>query len=121
MTPDEVDAAIHEMMKYEDWDNNAYLIMQLYRNDKKQMLVSLTAHKIKLEKEKMSRVKTRLLDLAKKQNLSILQYDDNALTHRKKYSRWIKTVKSVITCFNNFQGIFDDTMKFHSLPNEIIE
>ena len=81
---------IHELMKYEDWDNNAYPIMQVYRKDKKQMLVALTAHKIKLEKEKFSRVQTRLLDLAKKQNLSILQYDDNALTHHKKYSRWIK-------------------------------
>ena len=50
MTPDEIDAAIHELMKYEDWDNNAYLIMRLYRKDKKQMLVSLAAHKNKLEK-----------------------------------------------------------------------
>ena len=48
------------------------------------MLVALTAHKNKLEKEKLSSVQTRLSDLAKKQNLSILQYDDNALTHLKK-------------------------------------
>ena len=43
--------------------------MQLYRKDKKQMLVALTAHKNKLEKEKLSRVQTRLLDLAKKHNM----------------------------------------------------
>ena len=85
------------------------------------MLVALTAHKNKLEKEKLSRVQTRLLDLAKKQNLSILQYDDNALTRHKKYSRWIKTVKSVITCFHTFHSIFDDTMNVHSLPKEMIE
>ena len=71
MTPDEVDAALRELMRYEDWDNNAYLIMQLYRKDKSQMLTALTAHKNKLEKEKLSRVQTRLLDLAKKQNLNI--------------------------------------------------
>ena len=69
----------------------------------------------------MSRVQTRLLYLAKKQNLSILQYDDNALTHHKKYSRWIKTVKSVITCFHTFHGIFDDTMDIHSLPKDMVE
>ena len=95
--------------------------MQLYRKDKKQMLVALTAHKNKLEKEKLSRVQTRLLDMAKRQNLTILQYDDNALTHRKKYSRWIKMVKSVITCFHTFHGIFDDNMDIHSLPKHMVE
>ena len=85
MTPDEVDAALHELMRYDYWDNNAYLIMQLYIKDKNQMFIALTAHKNKLEKEKLSRVQTRLLDLAKKQNLTILQYDDNALTHLKSF------------------------------------
>ena len=74
-----------------------------------------------MEKEKLSRVQTRLLDLAKKQNLTILQYDDNALTHHKKFSRWIKTVKSVITCFHTFHGIFDDKMEIHSLPKHMVE
>ena len=71
--------------------------------------------------KKLSMVQTRPLDLAKQQNLSILQYDDNALTRRKKCSRWIKTVKSFITCFHTFHGIFDDTMNVHSLLKEMIE
>ena len=52
MTPDEIDGAIHELMNYEHWYTNAYLIMQLYIKYKKQMLVALKAHKNKLEKEK---------------------------------------------------------------------
>ena len=121
MTKDEIDEAIHEVMKYEDWDNNAYFIMQLYRKDKKQLLIALSAHKIKLEKEKQSRVQTKLLDFAKKQNLSTLQYDDNAERCRVHYSRWIKTVKSVITCFHIFQEVFDEKMRIHSLPTSMAE
>ena len=52
MTPDEIDGAIHELMNYEHWYTNAYLIMQLYRKDKRKMLVALMQHKNKLEKEK---------------------------------------------------------------------
>ena len=121
MTKDEIEEALEEVMDFEDWDNNAYFIMQLYRKDKRKLLIALSAHRIKLEKEKQSRVQTKLLDFAKKQNLSTLQYDDNAEKCRVHYSRWIKTVKSVITCFHTYQAIFDEKMRIHSLPTSMSE
>ena len=61
MTRDEVDQAIHELMKYEDWDSNAYFIMQLYRKDKKQLLVALSAHKIKIGKGETIKSKKQII------------------------------------------------------------
>ena len=93
--------------------------MQAYGRNKKQLLIALTAHKNKLEHEKQSKLQTKLLDLAKKQNLSQLVYDDNALQRRKLYSRWVKSLKMIITSFHQFLNLFDEEMKVHSLPKSM--
>ena len=82
MTLEERNSALTELLNYE-WDIVGYQIMHTYCKNKASMFMALSSRKHKLETEKQAKLQTKVLETAKKQNLSALKYGDHALTRRK--------------------------------------
>ena len=117
MTPVELQATLEDLLNY-DWDGVGYQIMDIYRKNKRAQVTALSLQKNKLECEKQAKLQTKVLETAKKQNLTALKYEDDAMTRRKLCSRFLRSLKIVFSCHHQYNDLIDDDLKIHSLPKD---
>ena len=77
-------------------------ILSLYKDDEVLLFHTLHKHKHKMELAKTARVQKDLLETAKKQNLEILKHSDDPLERRCFFNRWIKPLRTILLCFQNY-------------------
>ena len=76
--------------------------------------------KFKLESEKTARLQKNILETAKKHNLEILKHSDDPLEHRHYFSRWIKSLRTMLLCFPKFSNVIFTNNTIYKLPDEMI-
>ena len=116
--------SLQELIQY-DWDIRGLHILSLYKDDEMMLFHSLHKFKFKLEQEKTARLQKELLETAKKHNLESLKHSDDPLECRHYFSRWIKSLRTMLLCFPKFSNVIstnntiykltDDMMLYHSL------
>ena len=73
-----------------------------------------------MENEKVARLQKELLETAKKNNLESLKHSDDPLEHHRFFSRWIKSLRTLLLCFPKYSNVISNSNNIHKLPDEMI-
>ena len=84
------------------------------------MMLFHTLHKLKfkLEQEKTSKLQKELLETAKKHNLESLKHSDEAIDRRRNFSKWIKSLRTMLLCFPKYSNIISANHNIKEMPKE---
>ena len=117
-TSREFKTGLQDLLTY-DWDMTGLHILSLYKDDELLLYHTLHKHKFKLEQAKIAKVQKDLLETAKKQNLESLKHSDDPLECRRFFTRWIKSLRTMLLCFPKFANIIDPQHKIGKLPSDM--